>query len=318
FYSGHGITKKLPGSDHNEVGFLIPYDAKPRATGISWATLVEFNEFVKHVNDRISSRQKLFLLDCCFSGIIAKAPDYELQRELSAADMIDAALKNKCVQIFTASNRDEEILANARVNPPISIFTESIARYIEYANPKKFSEGFIAGRIMAKEVKRIVRVASIRLHKSQAPQFYFSPLDQNGEFVFKQFSEKEITDAYLKPDIVYEPLEKMIKESNLLFLFQDQNILAIKRLIEKERGQDYTLLQLYALIMQTVSEIDQVQTELDRLRNEGLKEEKIQEILNYTVNNILCLGIRKGDFEPHLFEVIENKEGNPEVRSKIE
>lgn len=317
FYSGHGITRKL--SATKEIGFLIPFDAKPRGKSVSWATLLEFNELVKHVNDRIVAKQKLFLIDCCFSGIVEKAPEYELQRELCARDMVEAAKNKKCVQIFTASNRDEEILASSKVNPPISIFTESIVRFVIGANPNKFPEGFISGRIMSNQVKKMVREASIRLHKSQTPQFYFSPLDQNGEFVFKQFTENEITDAKAKLDIIYEPLEQIIKKSNLLFLFQDQNVLAIKRLVDQKFGSEYTLFQLQNLIRETILGIKEVNQELERLKSVlNLESDKLEDLLNYVVINIISLGIRKGDFQPHLIEVIENKEGESEVRGKIE
>lgn len=315
FYSGHGITRKL--SANKEVGFLIPHDAKPRGKGTSWATLLEFNDFVKHVKDRIDAKQKLFLIDCCFSGIVEKAPEYELQQELSPKDMIDAAKNKKCVQIFTASNRDEEILASAETYPPISVFTESIIRYIETANPKKFDSGFISGRIMANGVKKIVREASIRLGKSQSPQFYFSVFDQFGEFVFKQFTDEEILVAKSKPDFVYEPLEQIIKRSNLTFLFRDQNLLALKRLLNKKHGADYTLLQLQNLIRETIIGIKEVQLELDRLReHESVPEGKIEEIITYCVNNIVSLGIRKVDFEPQLMEMVENLEGELQVRGK--
>ena len=315
FYSGHGITRQL--SRDKEVGFLIPHDVKPRKVGTSWATLLEFNDLVKHVTDRIIARQKLFLIDCCFSGIIEKPHEYELQRELSATDMIDAAKNKMCVHIFTASNRDEEILASTNVYPPISIFTESITRFIENANPKNFDAGFISGRIMSNGATNMVREASIRLHKSQAPQFYYSIFDNGGEFVFRQFTNEEIKIAKLEPEFVYEPLEQIIKRSNLALLFQDENILSIKRLVESKFGADYSLLQLQNFVREIILGNKGVQQELDKLRKiESIPEGKIEDVLKYSVDTIVSLGIRKNDFSPKLIEVVEDAQGKERVRGE--
>lgn len=97
YYSGHGITRNPHGREDKKGGYLVPYDAKGAGKGPQYTSMIKFNELVDLVHNSTKARQILFILDCCFSGILKKdlGDESEFDRGLCVNDMLSAAKEKK-------------------------------------------------------------------------------------------------------------------------------------------------------------------------------------------------------------------------------
>jgi len=279
-------------------GYFAPYDADFIDGETDWTSVFQLDEFIPFVTNRITARQLLFLFDCCFSGLIIQPPEYESQREFKCAtDMINAAKNNRSVQIYTAASKDEEILASSGISPPISVFTESIERIIKNVNPLNYPEGFLSAHKLSKDVTMLVRETSILLRVPQNPVYYFSTLDDRGEFVFKQFTEDEINSAKDTRKIKFEPLEEFIGKSDLSEVFNEQNLVGLKRVVEQNHGLDYTFQQLQSTIHDLVRQHGSIVNAVNALNLDGTSF-SIEQIFNYVANSLVGLGLATDVFKP--------------------
>lgn len=297
FYSGHGITRKSPGREEKMEGYIVPYDAKKRKGELQYTSLLEFNEFVNLVHKFTKARQILFLLDCCFSGIVQKelTNQYEFDRGLCKDDMILAAKDKKAVQIFTAGMADEEVLASGS-SQKFSVFTDSIRKFVTEVNPADYPEGFVSGRKLAKEVALTVNKNSILLDHRQNPRYYVVPHDELGEFVFKQFTEQEISEAVTK-QFNYEPLEDIVNKSDLRYVFTRKNILLVQDIVEAALGKKYSLIQLKNKIHEVAKTDQVINTEIGKIIEAGVDFTK-EEIQQYVAENIIAIGLSNEVFRP--------------------
>ena len=295
FYSGHGVsrrkTRKQP-----EKGYLVTYDTQPNGRELDWQTMLEMDEFVPYVEKRILANHMLFLIDCCFSGLIHKPPEYEEHmRNLCTSDMCKAA-KKKSVQACTAGGRDEEILASSGTVPPISVFVESIKQELESINPLSYPEGFVSASKLAHSSALQATRTSVNLEVVQIPAYYFFNTDDSGEFVFKQFSEKEIMDAKSRPQAALEPIEKSIQNSTLANIFHSGNFNALNRALNEKFPYGYSFMQLWSLITRIVNK----QNEIVLLAREISKDTEYSEhdVLNYISTSLISIGLYRRDFKP--------------------
>jgi formylglycine-generating enzyme required for sulfatase activity len=67
YFAGHGHTQELPLGESE--GFLVPADASEIEGNKGLSSLLEMHE-MQRVSRRIPAKHVLFLLDCCFSGLI--------------------------------------------------------------------------------------------------------------------------------------------------------------------------------------------------------------------------------------------------------
>jgi len=303
FYSGHGMTRGPHGREP-ERGYMVTHDIKHEAGDYDWQSVIQLDEFVPFVQRKLKAKQIFFMFDCCFSGLVHQPPEYEGQRENLCPEDMKAACLKQSVQIYSAASKDEVVLASAGVHPPISVFVESIARTLCGASPRDYPENFISAFKLSKEVTMLVRETSISLSQAQNPQYYFSTLDQQGEFVLRQFSQDEIDNSKKEPGITYEPIENLIKNSELHFVFVPDNLVKFKRYLEQNYKNGYSLQQLKNSIYKIIKSHEQIKSAIDNLtKPEAIGDE---EIIQYVSENIVAMGISRGIFRPKLIEYIQD------------
>ena len=306
FYSGHGESRKSKGS-RPEKGYLTTYDTKHKGREIDWQTMLEMDEFIPYIEERISAKQILFLIDCCFSGMIQKSSEYtERVMNRGTSDMRRAA-KKKSRQAYTAGGRDESILVASNVRPPVSIFVETLRRTLEQIDPREYPEEFLAASKLARKATTQVRQISINLCHEQNPTYYYFRNDEGGEFVFKQFSKKEIINAQKLPTTTLEPIEALVQNSDLVNFFKHENINAINRALEIKFPNGYSLKQLCNTISGIIiNEESIIPYVYDMVKK---TEFSIDDIVMYMVVNTLAIALYRQDFTPKLVEHSEMEGG---------
>jgi len=307
FYSGHGTTRQPHGRE-SERGYIATYDADFIGDEIDWTSMLQLDEFVPLVAKNLSSRQLLFMFDCCFSGIISQPPEYESQRENRCeTDMIKAAKEKRSVQIYAGASRDEEILASSGVVPPLSVLVDSIERIIKNEKPTNYPEKFISAHKLSKNVTMLVRETSIYLKRPQNPVYYFSNLDDRGEFVFKQFTDDEIKNAVDAVKIKFEPIEELLRNTEVVNAFKEELLPSYRRYVEHFHGFDYSLMQLRNTMHDFVRQNGEIKTFVDELvLPNGIQKDGV---FNYIAENIISLGLVKGVFKPKFVQYhVDKKE----------
>ena len=253
------------------------------------------DEFVPYVEKRIRAKQMLFLIDCCFSGLVYSPQNEEYRRNMDPADMCKAA-KRKSVQIYAAGGKDETVLAYSGVDPPISVFVESIKRVLSTINPFSYPEGFLSAFKLEKPVSEHIRSTSISLHRAQNPTYYFFPSDESGEFVFKQFSKDEIESARERPGAALNLIERFVQDSGIAKVLEYQNITAIGRALDNGFPDGYSLAQLQNTIDHIVNNTDTIVLPVrEMIRGTPFTE---GDILGYISVSILSMGLVRGSFSP--------------------
>ena len=294
FYSGHGASRESVGK-HPERGYLVTYDTRHDGNNLDWQSMLQMDELIPYVEKRIKARQMLFLIDCCFSGLIDSHQDEGYRRSMCPADMHRAA-KKKSVQIYAAGGKDEEILASSGTNPPISVFVESIKCALSNVNPTRYQEGFLSAFQLARDATVRTRTASMALRRAQHPEYYFYSSDESGEFVFKQFSENEIKSARERPGAVLEPIEKFIQDSEIVNILEYANISTIGNILEKYFPDGYSPMQLQHVIDHILNSTDWIMPLVNDMVN-GTSFTK-EDILGCMSTSILSMGLTRGSFIP--------------------
>ena len=289
FYSGHGESRKAKGK-RPEKGYLTTYDTQPGGDdGVNWQTMLEMDAFIPYVEERISARQTLFFIDCCFSGMIHQPPKYATHRmNLCPKDMRESTKKKSC-QVYTAGGKDETVLISSNVHPPISIFVEAIKRRLEKIDPREYPENFLAASKFADKVTVQAKEISINLHHTQNPTYYFLTNDEGGEFVFKQFSEEEIENAQQRPTATQEPIEIFIQNNKLVNFFVHGNINAINRKLEADFPNGYSLTQLWKTVSTIINNAEDLISYMKE-KVEGT-EFRMNDVARYMIMNTLAIRI---------------------------
>lgn len=304
YYSGHGITRKDYGGVGKHLGYLVPYDSKLAGKGYRYTTLIEFNSLLVNIQKSINVRQILFILDCCFSGIATNelGVQSEFEKGLCKNDMIIAGRDLKSVQILTAGGPNEEILDSGR-NPQISILNDSIQQIIEKENPADHEWGYLSARNIAKKSNLIVGRRSILLKKSQTPRFSNAKNDDNGEFVFRTFTDAEITDSQ-QSSVVFDKIEKLINDTKLKTIFSRENLLEFENIVTQKYGEKYSLNQVRIAIYQAVKDNSKINETIDQLiqKEKDLSLQDKKNFSNYISENILAIGFSRNIFNPHFIE----------------
>lgn len=315
FYAGHAITRPARGHRVDEEGYIIPYDAKWKSKKEpKWPTMKSFNSLIKQVNDNIKANQILFLLDCCFSGIAHKPPEYDNNEKTSSANMIRAT-KNQSVQIITASSKDEPVIDSGKV-PTHSIFTQTILEFIPDEKAFDYGEGFISARKMAKKIQHIVVAESYAWGngRTQEPKFYRSDFDKLGEFVVKQFSEKELAEKRKEDKFVITKNDELIGNADLItFVNTNDIIVKINKELKEEPEKQLTASAFLTLIKKKIKQDETVMGKIRTMKErQSLTNEQVKELLDGLSLNILIHGVKVPMVHPLIpseeIMVSENKE----------
>jgi formylglycine-generating enzyme required for sulfatase activity len=99
FFAGHGVTRRYAGGTKAK-GYLVPVDARTRSDGkTDWGSLVAMSD-LEEISELIPAKHTLFLLDCCFGGLVVSR----------AAPPVAAGLSNRARQVITAGGEDQTVL----------------------------------------------------------------------------------------------------------------------------------------------------------------------------------------------------------------
>jgi formylglycine-generating enzyme required for sulfatase activity len=99
FFAGHGVTRRYAGGSKAK-GYLVPVDGRVRSDGkTDWGSLLEMG-VLEDVSEVIPAKHTLFLLDCCFGGLVVSR----------AAPPVAAGLSNRARQVITAGGEDQTVL----------------------------------------------------------------------------------------------------------------------------------------------------------------------------------------------------------------
>ena len=101
-FSGHGAPLQMANGD--DQGYLVPVDAP---TPIALANVFDFismAELSTWADECLRARHVVFLLDCCFSGLMSSRGLSDGQKK-----RVDAHLQMKCRYVINAGTKDEEV-----------------------------------------------------------------------------------------------------------------------------------------------------------------------------------------------------------------
>jgi formylglycine-generating enzyme required for sulfatase activity len=99
FFAGHGVTRRYAGGSKAK-GYLVPVDGRIRSDGkTDWGSLIEMED-LENASEVIPAKHTLFLLDCCFGGLVVSR----------AAPPVAAGLSNRARQVITAGGEDQTVL----------------------------------------------------------------------------------------------------------------------------------------------------------------------------------------------------------------
>lgn len=201
------------------------------------------------------------------------------------------------MQIISAGGSNEKIL-DAGSNPNVSILNDSIQKFVTDVNPNNFPAGFLSGRNVGRAVNVMVGKRSILLEKSQTPRYVVSIHDEYGEFVFKQFTDEEIRNAK-EIKISYEPVEKIVLESDLKNIFTRKVLLGFLEIVEQNCGKEYSLEQLLGESLKIIKTNESIKKGVDEVISmKGLSADQKDELEQYIRNHVVSLGLYRGTFTP--------------------
>lgn len=293
FYAGHGGSINVK---EIEEGFIVPVDVQPDDNRLpKWDSVIGFCDLIKLVTENAKSKQILFLIDACFSGIACKLIGMDESTPPQQRDIVDAVIKRKSVEIFTASAKNEKIADSG--NTDHSLFTQRILDFLNNVKVEEYKDtGVITARQMATRVTPYIITDSILRGKRQEPQFQRAPTDQIGEFILKQFSDEEIQAARDIPPMEFSETDELISEAGLFDLLRDarrmMTIIATSTVGYENRP--LSISKVYSLIFEFLKNDKYVQSKLDEIKIKNkLMESKIIEIINTMCVNIIAFGVKE-------------------------
>ena len=104
-WSGHGHPLRLANGE--DTGFLVPYGAPLPITRGNAMQFVGMKELGRWANDGIETRHVVFLLDCCFSGLMSSRGGGSMSDGLKR--MVSKHLGMRCRYVINAGTKDEEV-----------------------------------------------------------------------------------------------------------------------------------------------------------------------------------------------------------------
>jgi formylglycine-generating enzyme required for sulfatase activity len=164
FFSGHGYTRK-----RGKKGYIVPSDApNPVYNERGFVQKSVEMEQVMTWAKRIEAKHALFLFDSCFSGMIFKAKDTLVPRDISYLSANDVR------QFISAGSAGQKV-------PAKSVFTPSFIRGIN-GEADLDKDGYVTGTELGLYLQKKV----LSYKKGQTPQYgkIRDPELDEGDFVF--------------------------------------------------------------------------------------------------------------------------------------
>ena len=97
FFAGHGVTRDL--GRRGKRGYLVPSDGRQSGDLPVWSSLYSMAD-LEDVSEAIPGKHALFILDCCFGGLVQDR----------AALPIAPGLESRARQILTAGSETQTVL----------------------------------------------------------------------------------------------------------------------------------------------------------------------------------------------------------------
>ena len=101
-FSGHGTPLQMANGD--DEGYLVPVDAPAPIALTNVSEFVSMAELSTWADGWLRARHVVFLLDCCFSGLMSSRGMSDGQKK-----RVDAHLQMKCRYVINAGTKDQEV-----------------------------------------------------------------------------------------------------------------------------------------------------------------------------------------------------------------
>tara|TARA_B100000959_G_C14913335_1_gene596116 strand:- start:153 stop:1436 length:1284 start_codon:yes stop_codon:yes gene_type:complete len=172
YFAGHGKTLLL--KNGMEIGYLIPVDGdmnSPFATGLAM-------DNVSKISLLSESKHMLFLMDACYSGLMAETPR-GLNKTKDEEGYINTVSNLSARQIITAGGAQQEAMEADEWQH--SAFTHNLLKALDDWEADSDSDGFITAGELGEYLRKTV--TDVTLGK-QTPEVGRLRYSDSGEFVF--------------------------------------------------------------------------------------------------------------------------------------
>lgn len=180
FWAGHGYTEK---TNYGDLGYLVPFDGTFEKSelyrNISMTVLKD------DVSKRIPAKHVFFVMDACYSGLLAVTRGGEQRRGGRDFAYLQQITTEKARQVLAAGTKEQQVLDGGPKGH--SVFTGRLIEYLENA------DDFITATELATAVKEKVFSDARSRNHIQTPQY--GELFGVGDYVFVPSMEKKVEDA---------------------------------------------------------------------------------------------------------------------------
>ena len=177
YFSGHGQTIKAIQSEM-QIGYLIPVNGdikEPTLNGIPMDDIFRICQS--------KSKHMLFLMDACYSGLMAEDPKGLKILENNDVEYIVSKANIPARQIITAGSAEQEVWEGDELQH--GVFTLNILKALgDWEADYKEEDGYITATELGEYLKKAVYDES---DGRQTPQVERIKHSKRGEFVFSKF-----------------------------------------------------------------------------------------------------------------------------------
>ena len=174
YFSGHGQTIKAVGSDM-QIGYLIPVNGdikEPTLTGIPMDDIFRISQS--------NSKHMLFLMDACYSGLMAEDSKGLNILENNDIEYIPSVANISARQIITAGSAEQEVWEGDELQH--GVFTSNILKALgNWEADNYYEDGYITATELGEYLKKAVFDES---GGRQTPQVERIKRSKRGEFIF--------------------------------------------------------------------------------------------------------------------------------------
>lgn len=175
FFAGHGGQEK---TDFGDIGFIVPHDG----TLDDRRTVISMTAIRDDISKRIPAKHAFFVMDCCYSGILAKTRDLKEEKPRRDPAFLKHIVAEPVRQVLTAGTAEQQVLDGGPNGH--SVFT---GRFLEVLNSAR--DFMTATEVSVAVTEKVFSDAAARQHK-QTPQH--GKLFGIGDFVFMPSVERQI------------------------------------------------------------------------------------------------------------------------------
>jgi TPR repeat protein len=176
FFAGHGTTRRdKVGDEIQEVGFLVPVEARAPGTDEHWSDYINIEEFLREVST-LPSEHILVILDSCHSGM---ALGSKFNRSRADTRFERDMLRKVSRKVITSAEGDQ-LAADSGPLPGHSLFTGLLMQGLTTGKADSFSQGFITATQLGAFAQHEV---GIQEGSKQTPLFGSFNLDAGGEMI---------------------------------------------------------------------------------------------------------------------------------------